>query len=331
MQSFFILSASTDGSSTPPSPELQLLKWNQPLIHRYRYLLTALLNHRVHYHLDQRGVAFLGPSSKILGNISLSLHTPFPALAPLLVLVGLSAGTSDCGNAWVGNMENAHGLLGFLHRRFGLRATNGSLIATAFVTEAHLPWWTFYYLILGLLVLELNFTLTSFWKVTGSAYRARHTSLAENATSTMGIVERQTCWLTAVLLLMYVGAEVSLGEILGVCVYLLLCIVFQLFYWTIPSFVASSVSIALEGYFLGAFSPVAIITLNKLLSSEHHHISAIGFAAAFGSGGTAIFPFAVGAIAQSRGGLKPGGLQRARGRNERPGHRLFAIVKKLQR
>lgn len=31
------------------------------------------------------------------------------------------------------------------------------------------------------------------------------------------------------------------------------------------------------------------------------HISAIGFASAFGGGGAAVFPFAVGALAQARG------------------------------
>lgn len=43
-------------------------------------------------------------------------------------------------------MENANELLGFLHGCYGLGATISPLIATSMVTKAHLPWYTFYYL-----------------------------------------------------------------------------------------------------------------------------------------------------------------------------------------
>jgi hypothetical protein len=44
----------------------------------------------------------------------------------------------------------------------------------------------------------------------------------------------------------------------------------------------------------------ALVVATKLLP-RHLHVSAIGFAAAFGGSGAAIFPFAVGAIAQAKG------------------------------
>jgi fucose permease len=46
--------------------------------------------------------------------------------------------------------------------------------------------------------------------------------------------------------------------------------------------------------------PAAVIAATKLLP-KHLHVSAIGFAAAFGSGGACVLPFAVGAIAQAKG------------------------------
>jgi fucose permease len=46
--------------------------------------------------------------------------------------------------------------------------------------------------------------------------------------------------------------------------------------------------------------PAAVVAATKLLP-RHLHVSAIGFAAAFGGSGAAIFPFAVGAIAQAKG------------------------------
>lgn len=56
----------------------------------------------------------------------------------------------------------------------------------------------------------------------------------------------------------------------------------------------------MQGFFLGPFFPAAVVVATKLLPRAQH-VSAIGFAAAFGGGGAAVLPFAVGAIAQARG------------------------------
>lgn len=46
--------------------------------------------------------------------------------------------------------------------------------------------------------------------------------------------------------------------------------------------------------------PAAVVACTKLLP-RHLHVSGIGFAAAFGGSGGALFPFIVGLIAQSKG------------------------------
>jgi fucose permease len=56
----------------------------------------------------------------------------------------------------------------------------------------------------------------------------------------------------------------------------------------------------LQGFFLGPLFPAAVVVMTRLLP-KHLHVSAIGFAAAFGGSGGAIFPFAVGALAQAKG------------------------------
>lgn len=133
-----------------------------------------------------------------------------------------------------------------------------------------------------------------------------------------------------------------IGEKLAISGYLLLCIALQILYWLVPSFVASAIFVSFLGFFLGPLFPAAIVAATKLLPPGYH-VSAIGFAAAFGGGGAAIFPFAVGAIAQKKGvtvlqpivlailvfillmwwllpgGLKPGGLERARENREKVG------------
>lgn len=139
-----------------------------------------------------------------------------------------------------------------------------------------------------------------------------------------------------------------IGEKLAITMYLLLSIACQLLYWLVPSYAASAVFVAFLGFFLGPLFPAAIVAATKLLPADYH-VSAIGFAAAFGGGGAAVFPFAVGAIAQAKGvavlqpvilavlvcisvvwlglpgGLRKGGLEQARERRERVGHELRRI------
>ncbi|KAH7095640.1 major facilitator superfamily domain-containing protein [Paraphoma chrysanthemicola] len=91
-----------------------------------------------------------------------------------------------------------------------------------------------------------------------------------------------------------------LGEKLAIAIYLPLTMALELIFWLVPQFYVSAVAVSLQGFFLGPLFPAAVVAATKLLP-RHLHVSAIGFAAAFGGSGAAIFPFAVGAIAQSKG------------------------------
>ncbi|KAI9794358.1 MAG: hypothetical protein M1816_005427 [Peltula sp. TS41687] len=92
----------------------------------------------------------------------------------------------------------------------------------------------------------------------------------------------------------------KIGEKLAITIYYGFCIVLELCFWLIPQYIVSAIAVAFLGFFLGPFFPAAIVAATKLLP-VHLHVSAIGFAAAFGGGGAAILPFAVGAIAQAKG------------------------------
>lgn len=92
----------------------------------------------------------------------------------------------------------------------------------------------------------------------------------------------------------------KIGEKVAITVYLLASMGLELCFWLIPNFISSAIFAAWLGFFLGPMFPAAIVVATKLLP-QRLHVSAIGFAAAFGGGGAAIFPFAVGAIAQARG------------------------------
>ncbi|KAK4043622.1 major facilitator superfamily domain-containing protein [Parachaetomium inaequale] len=355
------------------------------------YLLAALLNNLIHHHLGQRGVAIIGPIARLIGLVPLVFHPPYPALPVILLFTGFGNGIEDSAwNAWVGNMHRANELLGFLHGAYGLGATIGPLVATAMVTRGGLPWYTFYYVMIGLDGAALLLTVPSFWSATAKVHRAAmRDANAHNGgvrTTTRTVLRSPVVWLVALFLLGYVGAEVSLGgwittfmlkvrhaepfmagltatffwlgltvgrvvlgfvtgkigEKLAIAVYLLLSVALQLLYWLVPSFAASATFVTFLGFFLGPLFPAAVVAATKLLPRDYH-VSAIGFAAAFGGGGAALFPFAVGAIAQSKGvevlqpvvlailvfillmwlmlpgGLRMGGLEKARDSGERVG------------
>lgn len=75
---------------------------------------------------------------------------------------------------------------------------------------------------------------------------------------------------------------------------------FELLFWLVPNFTVSAVAVAFQGFFLGPLFPAAVVVATRLLP-RHLHVTSVGFSAAFGGMGAAVFPFAVGAIAQSKG------------------------------
>lgn len=91
-----------------------------------------------------------------------------------------------------------------------------------------------------------------------------------------------------------------IGEKIAIVAYLVISVVFELCFWLIPHFISSAIFAGFLGFFIGPLFPAAIVVATKLLP-RRLHVSAIGFAAAFGGGGAAVFPFAVGAIAEVKG------------------------------
>lgn len=112
------------------------------------YIIAALINNAIHNKFGQRGVAIIGGLSKILAYTVLCVHPPYPALVVIYGFAGFGIGIEDAAwNAWIGDMQNANEILGLLHACYGLGATLAPLIATSMITKAHLPWWTYYYIL----------------------------------------------------------------------------------------------------------------------------------------------------------------------------------------
>ncbi|KAI1200136.1 putative MFS transporter [Nemania serpens] len=353
----FIIMGANDAAYGPLIPSLQeyyhlsyiiiSLAFLSPFI---GYTAAAFLNNTVHKRLGRRGVAALASSSHLVAYVVIAVHPPYPVLVIAFALAGFGNGIADAAwNAFIGNLDRANELLGLLHGLYGVGAVISPLIASALVEKAGLPWYTFYYVMIGLAGLELGITAAGFWGATAKEYR--DSVAASSSASSGGLKEvllqmpaARVAWLCAGFLLGYVGAEVALGgwivefmikvrhgpafesgitatgfwlgltvgrfvlgfitpkigEKLAIIIYLVLSMAFELVFWLVPQFIASAVAVAFVGFFMGPLFPSVIIVMSKLLP-VHLHVSAIGFAAAFGGSGAAILPFGVGAIAQAKG------------------------------
>ena len=134
-------------------------------------------------------------------------------MVTILALAGAGNGLLDAAwNAWIGNLDHTNQLLGLLHGCYGLGATISPLIATTMVTKAHLGWWTFYYIMISVMTLEICAATWAFWEETGLKYRDDNSSAdSDEKGKTMLALKQKVTWICAVFLLTYVGTEVSLG------------------------------------------------------------------------------------------------------------------------
>lgn len=95
-------------------------------------------------------------------------------------------------------------------------------------------------------------------------------------------------------------ATAGLGEFKAVMIYLPLGIAFELILWLAPQMVVSAVAAAMFGFITGPVYPAAVVLMTKMLPRSIH-VGSIGFATAVGGAGSAVMPFAVGAIVGARG------------------------------
>ncbi|KAK4941769.1 hypothetical protein LTR10_018373 [Elasticomyces elasticus] len=206
------------------------------------YTFSALLNNHIHVVYGQRGVAWIMSVSHLLGYTAICVHPPYPVLVVVYIVVGFGNGLGDSAwNAWIGDMANANEVLGFLHGFYGLGGALSPLIATTVVTKRHWHWYEFYYLMVGAAAIEVVVLVTAFWKADGPAYRAQRSPDSGDETvdgaqhglepqqrtlrnklnpfgkrekgksKTIEAVKNKTTILTSLFLLIYVGAEVSIG------------------------------------------------------------------------------------------------------------------------
>ena len=110
-------------------------------------------------------------------------------------------------NAWIGTMDQQNQLLGLLHGCYGLGATVSPLIGTTMVTRGQLGWWTFYYVMAGLVTVEVVVGTAAFWTATGAEYRDTNSVGGEGKGMTKLALKQKVTWICSAFFLIYVGTE----------------------------------------------------------------------------------------------------------------------------
>lgn len=175
------------------------------------YIAAASTNNLLHKTLGQRGVAVIGPTAHLIAYLVICLHPPYPVLVVVFILAGYGNGILDAAwNAWIGNLANPNELLGFLHGFYGLGAVISPLVATTMMTQGGLPWYNFYYIMIGGAVIEIITSTLAFWKETGIKFRMQMTDDGVRG-ATRAALKTRVAWVSAIFLLIYVGIEVALG------------------------------------------------------------------------------------------------------------------------
>lgn len=176
------------------------------------YLSAAMGSGLLLERLGRRRFFLLGAAIFSLGALSVFTMPPFPLLLLSLLCVGFGVAILDAGlNAYIAGLPRSTGLLNYLHAFYGTGALLGPVIASAVLA---LAWgWSATYLIwmgAGLLA------LAGFGLLFERRGQARAASVGGGGSGGGNVLivtlHSRVVWICAVFLLVYVGAEVSLGS-----------------------------------------------------------------------------------------------------------------------
>ncbi|KOS47695.1 hypothetical protein ACN38_g1368 [Penicillium nordicum] len=183
------------------------------------YATAAIVNERAHCALGRRGVAFVSSLCHLIAYILNCVHPPYPVLVVSFIFAGLGNGLADSAwNAWIGNLDNANQLLGLLHGSYGVGAVISPLIASLLIADAGLPWYYFYYIMIGGAAIEILVCVACFWDSTGASFRLAKKQQPGDTSEKAGLRRvlfampfARITWVCSIFLLGYVGVEVALG------------------------------------------------------------------------------------------------------------------------
>ena len=154
------------------------------------------------------------------GYVMLITRPPFPVVVVAFFFLGFGiAFNLAINNTFCANLAGNTTILGYFHGGYGIGGTIGPLIATALVNKSH-PWSTFYFIALGVSLLNLAMFLTVFRNYerdTPTSSQPLHPTASNpsGTTSRSALLKQalrnKTTILGALFIFAYQGAEVSIS------------------------------------------------------------------------------------------------------------------------
>jgi fucose permease len=173
------------------------------------YLLGSFNNGPLLEKLGRQRFLILGALAFLLGAGIISLMPPFPLLLPGYLVLGCGISLLDPGlNAYITSLPRSTSLLNYLHAFYGVGAWLGPLLASAWLTQR---WsWNGVYMVWGSLCLLALLGFGLFFRGLDNSETATDEKASGNVL--WMALRLRVVWLAALFLLVYVGAEVSLGN-----------------------------------------------------------------------------------------------------------------------
>ncbi len=171
------------------------------------YMSAAATSGALVERLGLRRFLLLGTGSFLGGVTLLTLQPPFLLVLVVLLLLGLGVAVIDAGlNSYIAGLPNNTALLNYLHAFYGLGALIGPLVASG-VLALGLTWNSVYAVWGVISLIVLAGVMGWFPAQAGGTQKTHPEGAAWRATLRLRVVV-----LGAAFLLVYVGAEVSLGS-----------------------------------------------------------------------------------------------------------------------
>ncbi|KAF3934558.1 hypothetical protein ABW19_dt0209889 [Dactylella cylindrospora] len=193
------------------------------------WFTAAMLNVHLTAKLGMGGVLFLGSVLQVLQYALQCWQPPYPLFTVAFFVGGIGIAIQDAQtNTFNANLPRAHLFLGIGHGLYGFGALVSPLIATtiANTTPDFRHWHYFYYVALGLAIINVCFIGITFREVIWDSLISRLTGKVserplvirsdkkgrkEANADFKQIIRRKEVWILAAYFFMYVGAEVTAG------------------------------------------------------------------------------------------------------------------------
>jgi fucose permease len=173
------------------------------------YLLAAFTSGMLTEWLGRRLLLTMGALVMLVGMGIIASVPPWFMVLGAFLLIGFGIATIDAGlNAFVAGLPNNTALLNYLHAFYGVGALLGPLLASSLLATG---WaWNTVFIVLATLAGVLALACaTAFGR---TAPPAEHDAAAKDANVMRATLTLPVVWTSALLLLLYVGAEVTVGS-----------------------------------------------------------------------------------------------------------------------